>query len=82
MNELSEKTLAGAWRYRGKTCEVIREGVEAKKSVDRMQLKDCALNIKGNNGFEFSVAIDGEIAPSRSQSTIGGTKPCGGKRKE
>ena len=29
VNELSEMTLAGAWRYRGKTCEVIREGVEA-----------------------------------------------------
>ena len=121
VNELSEKTLAGAWRYRGKTCEVIREGVEAKKSVDRIQLKDCALSIKGNHGLEFSkdgvfpiddrwrgqiiefsiesqpfgwgiedvvekckgktfrVAIDGEIAPSRSQSTIGGTKSCGGK---
>ena len=39
---------------RGGTEEVIREGVEAKKSVDRIQLKDCALNIKGNNGLEFS----------------------------
>ena len=116
VNELSEKTLAGAWRYRGKTCEVIREGVEAKKSVDRIQLKDCALNIKGNHGLVFSkdgvfpiddrwrgqviefsiesqpfgwgikdvvekckgktfrVAIDGEIAPSRSQSAMGGAR--------
>ena len=116
VNELSETTLAGAWRYRGKTCEVIREGVEAKKSVDRIPLKDCALSIKGNHGLVFSkdgvfpiddrwrgqvivfsiesqpfgwgikdvvekckgktfrVAIDGEIAPSRSQSAMGGAR--------
>ena len=33
-------------------------------------------------GKTFRVAIDGEIAPSRSQSAMGGTKSCGGRRKE
>ena len=33
-------------------------------------------------GKTFRGAIDGEIAPSRSQSTIGGTKSCGGHSRE
>ena len=113
------KTPVGEWDRNQKDVECVSfDGVEAKKSVDRIQLKDCALSIKGNHGLVFSkdgvfpiddrwrgqviefsvesqffgwgikdvvekckgktfrVAIDGEIAPSRSQSAMGGARPA------
>jgi len=62
VNKWSKEALVGAWRYHGDSGEVVREGIENKKTVEKVLLKDYTLSINGEKFYAFRwdgvVAID------------------------
>jgi len=62
VNKWSKEALVGAWRYHGDSCEVVREGIEEIKPVEKVLLKGYTLSINGEkfhaDRWDGVVAID------------------------